>query len=326
MTATELTEQADELELMDEPDEPVGLPRRLARGVQRVATATVRPRERLPAAASATVWALTAFGLLAVWVLLYAFVLSGIQEHRAQSVLYAELRQKLAEATAPLGGAIASGSPVFLMNAPTGGVHGMVVVEGTSASDLTAGAGHLPTTPLPGQAGVSVVLGRSVTFGAPFRNISLMHAGDAITLTTGQGEFGYRVDHVRQAGDPLPPSLAAGQSRIVLVSSVGAGWRAGWAPQQTVYVDASLQTGTVQPAPPGRPLTLSAASQPMKPDTSGLVVLVLWLSALLVIAVTAVWTRARWGTWQTWLSAVPLLVACLWGATQAAGWLVPNLV
>lgn len=328
--ANEVAERPDDLALLEDPEETPGLAQRVWRRTRdrarRLADAALRPREPLGTTSVAIVWALTVFGLLAVWALLYAFVLSGIQEHRTQSVLYAQLRQELAQATAPFGGSIEPGSALFVMDAPSGGVHGLVVVEGTTSSQLTAGAGHLPTTPMPGQAGVSVLLGRSVTFGAPFRNVAAMHPGDIITVTTGQGEFGYRVDDIRHVGDKLPTPLAAGQSRLVLITSVGSGWRAGWAPQQTVYVDASLQKGAVQPAPAGRTAAVAPGSQPMKGDSSGLVVLVLWLSALLLLVIGVMWARGRWGSWQVWLSAVPLVLACLWGATQAAVWLLPNLV
>jgi sortase A len=313
VTVTDLAEQTRELEVIADPE-----PTESAR--------VRRPRPPLATPMLTAVWALTSFGLLAVWVLLYAFVLSSINEHRNQSVLYAALREQLSGATAPLGGDITPGAPLFVLDAPTGGVHHVVVVEGTTSSELTSGPGHLRSTPLPGQAGTSLVFGKSVTFGAPFAAVAAMHAGDAVTVTTGQGAYTYRVLDVRHPGDRLPPAVTAGHARLVLVSAVAAGWRGGWAPQQVVYVDADLTNGTLAPTPSGRPNLVSAASAPMQGDHSGLVVLVLWLSALLAVVVGAVWGRSRWGGWQTWLSAVPLLLACLWGATQAAVWLLPNLV
>jgi sortase A len=285
-----------------------------------------RPPVREPLAVTVAVRGLLGFSLLAVWVLLYAFALSGIQEGRNQGVLYAQLRQQLSGATTPFGGVIQPGYPVMLLDARSAGLRNVVVVEGTTSSDLASGPGHLASTPMPGQAGVSVLLGRSVTFGAPFRSIGSMRTGDLVQVTTGQGEFSYRVDGVRHKGDPLPVPLAAGKSRLTLVSSVAAGWRGGWAPQQTVYVDASLVTGTVQPAPSGRPNVVPLAAQPMQSDSSSLVSLVLWLQGLLVVVVLAAFGRSRWGRWQTWLLAMPLTLACLWGATQAAVVLLPNLV
>ena len=94
-------------------------------------------------------FAVLALGLLAVWVLSYAFVLSGVQELRDQTVLYSQLRQQLSEATAPLGGSIQPGSPVFLLNAPSAALRNVVVVEGTTSADLTSGPGHGRTPSCP---------------------------------------------------------------------------------------------------------------------------------------------------------------------------------
>ena len=85
-------------------------------------------------------------------------------------------------------------------------------------------------------------------------------------------------------------------------------------------------TGTVQPAPGGRPGLVPVAAEPMQGDSTALVGLVLWLQALLCVSVLAAFGRSRWGRWQTWLVAMPLLLACLWGATQSAVALLPNLI
>jgi sortase A len=277
------------------------------------------------------VWAAACLSLLGLWLLFYALVLSSVQQGRSQAVLYAELRQGLAEATTPFGGPIEPGTAVMLVDAPTAGLHSVVVVEGTTSGDLEDGPGHLASTVFPGQAGTSVLFGRSVTYGAPFATIGHLRAGDHIVVTTGQGQFTYAVDRVRHPGDPLPQPLAANTSRLTLVSTTGSGWRTGWAPQQTVYVDATMQPGTdpttkIQPAPSGRPTSVPDAARPMQGDLNALLPLVLWLQFLIIVAVFAAWGRARWGTWQTWLIAVPLVLAGLWGATQAGFQLLPNLV
>ena len=46
-----------------------------------------------------------------------------------------------------------------------------VVVEGTASGDTLAGPGHLRKTVIPGQVGTSVVMGRAVTYGAPFGDL-----------------------------------------------------------------------------------------------------------------------------------------------------------
>jgi sortase A len=289
-----------------------------------VATAGVQPQS--PSATSTVVvTALAMLSLAAVWLLVYAVGLSGLQERSAQHRLYASIRYSLSQEVTPFGGAIKPGTPVAVLNAPQAGITREVVVEGTTSGVLRDGPGHQQNTAFPGQAGVSVLMGRSVTFGAPFRQVASLHAGDLITVTTGQGVFRYTVTDSRGNGDPLPPTLAATASRLTLVTSRGSGWRSGWAPSSPVFVDATM-TGHVQPAPAGRPATVSAASTEMHADTGGLVALVLWLQALLLVAAAIVWARIRWGRWQTWVAGAPAMLAVVWLISGEALRLLPNLV
>jgi sortase A len=262
---------------------------------------------------------------LCLWSLVYGLGISALQEHRSQTELYAAFRQQLAEETAPLGGIIAPGSPVGLIDAPAAGLNGTVVVEGTSSGDLRLGPGHLRGTPLPGQPGTSYLFGRSVTFGGPFRHASALAPADPITVTTGQGTFQFVVEDVRRAGDPLPPSLPENAGRLTLVTSEGSGWRNGWAPSHLVYVDARL-VGSAKPAPVGAPLAVPGPETAMQWDSRALVPLAFWLELLLAVVVAAVWGRARWGTWQVWLVGLPVLVAVLAGLTATAARLLPNLL
>jgi sortase A len=92
-----------------------------------------------------------------------------------------------------------------------------------------------------------------------------------------------------------------------------------------VFVDATM-SGHVQPAPSGRPATISPAAMVMHGDSGGLVALVLWLQALLVVAAAVVWARIRWGRWQTWAAGAPAVLAVVWVASSEALRLLPNLV
>jgi sortase A len=278
-----------------------------------------------PRSVAVAVRVLVSVALLAAWVLLFALVISGVQEARSQQMLYDGFRQELAMGTASLGGHIAAGRPVALVDIDGLGLHRVVVVEGTDASDMRAGPGHLSSTPLPGQAGVSVVFGRSATYGGPFGSLARLHAGDRIQVTTGQGTFTYVVNRVRTAGDPVPAAPAAGTGRLLLVSSVGSGWRGGWAPTQAIYVDATLR-GAPVPAPSGRPRFVPASQKAMQPDLAALFPLALWLSALTLVGVLAVVTRNRWGRWQAWVVGVPIAAAVVWAATDCAMQLLPNLL
>ena len=283
------------------------------------------PKPPLPTGAAFAVWVMVVSSVVALWVLLFSFVLSGLQEGRDQHELYGQLREELALATAPLGGAIDPGTPVAVVQIPALNLSDLVVVEGTASGDLQSGPGHRRDTVLPGQHGTSILYGRSVLFGAPFAGVTTLHPGDPITVTTGQGEFTYLVDRVRRAGDPLPAALGAESGRLMLVTSEGYGWQTGWAPNRSVYVDATLRGKTVS-APPGRPLAIPSTEKAMQGDPGALVGLVLWLAALVLVVGAVVWGRARWGRWQTWLVGVPVVLACAWGSTQLALQLLPNLL
>jgi sortase A len=103
------------------------------------------------------------------------------------------------------------------------------------------------------------------------------------------------------------------------------GWRAGWAPSEPVFVDATLQ-GQAQPTLPGRPASVPAAEKPMGRDQVSLLPLLLWTQLFLVASATLVWTWYRWGRWQTWLVGLPVLLAVLWGLGENALALLPNLI
>ena len=120
-------------------------------------------------------------GALAVWFLVFSFVLTDLQEHGAQ----ARLSRSVPLAAAGGGDRSARGaSPGRL----PGGHHRRAVGPHLQSgrrrghhvpARLTDGPGHLSDTPLPGQMGTSVIFGRSVTYGAPFDAITGMQEGTA---------------------------------------------------------------------------------------------------------------------------------------------------
>jgi sortase A len=66
-----------------------------------------------------------------------------------------------------------------------------IVVQGDSAAILQRAVGHLDDTALPGESGNVVLAGHRDTF---FRPLKQVHAGDAITLKTRDGDFEYLVE------------------------------------------------------------------------------------------------------------------------------------
>lgn len=73
---------------------------------------------------------------------------------------------------------------------------GWTVVEGVRISDLKNGAGHMPTTPLPGQPGNAVISGHRTTYGAPFYDLDVLEPGDRIEVETAIGVSVYEVREV----------------------------------------------------------------------------------------------------------------------------------
>jgi sortase A len=269
-------------------------------------------------------WSLGVLAGLAVWTVVFALGLSGLQEQHIQKGLYTNFRTELAEETGPLGGAITRGAPVALLASKAGKLQDLTVVEGTTSSQLRGGPGHYPGTPLPGQAGDATILGRGTSFGAPFAGITALEPGDTITATTTQGVFHYVVLDVRAGGQRVHITVPPGGGLLTLVTAEGAGWRSGWAPTNEVSVDAVLE-GPPAPAPP-QTTSATPSDQVMAGDSSGLYPLVLWLQLLGVAAIGIAWGRARWGRWQSWVAGVPVVLAALWGASNALWQLLPNLL
>ncbi len=282
------------------------------------ASATASPAAQ---AVNALSWTIAAVGGFALAFLAFLLVLSPLQQARAQDLLYSEFRSQLAAATAPFGvDPIAPGSPVAVVDVPALELR-QVIVEGTAGADLRQGPGHQRATPLPGQVGTSVVYGRSTTYGGPFGDLTSLVAGDRVTIVTGQGSFRYKVDGVRHDGDPEPPAPVGNESRLLLVSTEGTFLRAS----TTVFVDATLD-GSATVTPPHTITMVPPFEAPMASDTSALLPLALWLLVLVGVAAFVVWGVLRWGRHQTWLIAFPLAAAALWGASDAAALLLPNLV
>ena len=111
--------------------------------------------------------------VVSVSLLLELFVVSNLQQRAAQQRMFDALRTDLASGTAPIGPYDAEdrvlplGTPVAFLEIPELGLR-QVVGSGTTAGVLFGGPGHRRDTPLPGQQGTSLVMGRRAAFGGPF--------------------------------------------------------------------------------------------------------------------------------------------------------------
>jgi sortase A len=75
------------------------------------------------------------------------------------------------------------------------------VVEGTGTDDLRKGPGHYPETPLPGGRGTTAIAGHRTTYGAPFRDLDKLEAGDRIVVDMPSGRYVYRVEKTEIVDD-----------------------------------------------------------------------------------------------------------------------------
>jgi sortase A len=253
---------------------------------------------------------------------------SGAQEHSAQHASFDALRNQLALGTTPVsqaddqGRLLAPGTPVALLDIPALNLT-QVVLEGTDSTVMTDGPGHRRDTPLPGQSGTSVLMGRAAAYGGPFGHLADLAEGDTFTVTTGQGKAKYQVVDVRRAGDPAPAAVASGKGRLVLVTATGPHYM----PAGVLRVDADLISAPFQtPAAVIRSGTLPDSEEPLARPDGVPWPLVMWLQALLLAAVAAVWTWHRWGRHQTWIVFAPVVaVLGLQVATRTTE-LLPNLL
>ncbi len=272
-------------------------------------------------------------GLSMVSVLLFGqlinvVVISQVQHATTQARLFDDLRTSLAEGSAPLGqtgpeGAlVAPGTPLALLSIPSLNLT-ETVVEGTASRELMDGVGHRRDTPLPGQSGTSVLMGRAAAYGGVFGQLGRLAPGERFTVTTGLGVAEYEVTGQRRAGDPGPAVLKGDEGRLTLTTAAGY----AFLPDGVLRVDAKLVS---TPHPKAAPVLYAASLKdselPLGSDTSDLVGLLVCLELLIVAAAGAVWSWYRWGQRETWLVFLPALGALSVLTGTQVNLLLPNLL
>src|SRR5438045_5261738 len=149
-------------------------------------TLRARPAARRILSGVSVLLAVFAVGLLAYP--MYTNLYQGrLQSKLAIQFKKAETKQHY------VAGETAIGDPITKISIPAADLKPTVVVEGTGASALRAGAGHYPNTPLPGEEGNVAIAGHRTTYGKPFANLDRLAVGEDIVLETPIGRHVYRV-------------------------------------------------------------------------------------------------------------------------------------
>ncbi len=113
---------------------------------------------------------------------------------------------------------VSEGDAIGRLGVPSmGGDH--TILQGTDTDTLQKGPGRYPETQLPGQGGTLGIAGHRTTYGAPFRNINDVEAGDEIMLELPYARFTYEVKRTRIV-EPTATHIVrdVGRERIVLTA------------------------------------------------------------------------------------------------------------
>ena len=233
---------------------------------------------------------------LSVGSLVFGSVFAPLIHDRQSEMLEDRLASDLINGLAPVSNPIAVGAPVGLIDIPERDIR-TVVIEGTRARELSKAAGHLVGSALPGQPGVSAVLGRSRDHGAEFANLDQVKVGDEITATTGQGVHTYEVIDitVRASRD-----MAAfqGEGHMLILATVVDG-------NDRLVVRASLTSPVLPGGEPAEHFT-SVDELGLTGDSSSWSTVALWLSLATIVALAYPVIVRQVGRRVAWMIVVPV--------------------
>jgi len=234
-------------------------------------------------------------------------IAGAVLQIRSQAALGNQLSATLATAAGAAGSADLSplpvdpptyGSAVGIVTIPALGLQ-QVIAEGQDSATSQAGPGHAPGTSMPGQPGNAVVIGRRTSFGAPFRDLDQLKAGDEIKVTTLEGSALYKVTETPAPEDPF---AATSDARLTLITS-----NPPVIASSDLVVVAALQ-GRPLPPTPQNPRDYSSARAGMTSGWSQLLVATMAFGLL----AGAVWVGARKlhiDRVVIWILAVPITAA-----------------
>jgi sortase A len=127
------------------------------------------------------------------WLGAYPFY-TNVRAGRHQDQLAQQFDQIAANTTKEeyQAGKVEEGAPLTRLQIPKLNVN-TVVVEGTNATALAAGAGHYRDTPLPGAPGNVAIAGHRTMNGHPFNRLDELQPGDRVILVTPFAKHTYQL-------------------------------------------------------------------------------------------------------------------------------------
>lgn len=299
-------------------------PPRRSRGAGRVPPAT-RPPVADPSRLRTLARALTIMGLACLSVAVFQTWIGNVSERREQRTLRGAFQQILSTG-AGLGRdadgnqrAIEAGSAVALLEIPKIGVR-KIVVEGSGANELKRGPGLLPSSPLPGQPGHTIIVGRRTTYGSPFKKLDTLTPQDDVKVTTPYGQFAYKIRGVETVSPGKATKLEPTEGSLLSLLTSDAPHIGGSALMVTAVLDGDPSTFADPPRKSaGEPGSVTfAGNAGAGPGAAALGVLL--LSAL----VGADSLYRRWRRWPTYLLTTPVIIALLLAFMENLSSLLPT--
>lgn len=205
-----------------------------------------------------------------------------------------------------------------------------IVVQGVGTADLQRGPGHYPQTPLPGQVGNAAIAGHRTTYGAPFFNIDKLEPGDAITITTVQGRFTYKVtsSHIVSPGDVSVLDPHHGPDGSLVNELTLTACHPKWSATKRIIISAVL-VGQPVAQLPGQAATSKEATgdASLSGAPASRWPALLWGLLTLAAALLAWFVASRWGTRRarllTYMVAAPVFLLVLFVFFENVSRLLP---
>ena len=271
--------------------------------VDEVADEALEPENPGPSWTARIGLPLLTLGMLAVLFVAYVSVFTDLQQDRIQHKMIDEFTS--AEGAVPLSGKIPlDGRATAVLKIPVLGLN-EVVVQGTTATDLTQGPGVLSQAARPGTIGNAVIVGRVATSGAPFEKLTTLKPGDRILVSTGLGKFTYVVSSIgtTKPGQVSPASPTKGRKLTLMTAN------SSTLPTGLDYVRARLiSPPAVSPKPKVPP---TQAELGLSGDPAAVWPSFLWSAILaVVVAMTfAAYRRLHRHLATVYLLSTPIVVA-----------------